>query len=229
MPVVVVASAGDAGARALVTRWRAAEARLLTPADLSLPGWCIAADDVASGTAVVSGEVLPLREVCAAYVRLNRVGEGDLPAVARVDRAYAAAEMTAFLSWWLSLLPGGLVNPCSVSSLAGPADSDTGWLLRASELGIPCWHPGRPAGFRPKGARALTVVGRRCLDPADPETVAWARLLAADCGAAVLRVWFDSVGVPGRFLTADVAVDVTRPDVADALLAELLPTAPVSP
>jgi len=38
--LVVLAHSHDAAARALVDRWRARDARLMVPRDLSLPGWC---------------------------------------------------------------------------------------------------------------------------------------------------------------------------------------------
>ena len=56
---VVLAYTHDAGARALVQRWRAdgEEAALLTCADLSRAGWCYLAG-AAPGHAVIDGQVI---------------------------------------------------------------------------------------------------------------------------------------------------------------------------
>ena len=77
-------------------------------------------------------------------------GADQLPAIAPAARDYCAAEMTAFLSWWLSELRCPVINRPAAGCLAGPGWSVTAWRRAA-----------RRAGFdRPPGDdTSLTVVG----------------------------------------------------------------------
>ena len=84
--------------------------RLMTPADLSQPGWRFRLGDAAGSTAVLGGEPVPASAIAGVLTRLPSVTDHDLTHIAPSDRAYVAAEMTAFLLAWLTALKCPLVN-----------------------------------------------------------------------------------------------------------------------
>jgi hypothetical protein len=214
--LVIVASERDPAALALAERW-GADARLLTPADLSRRGWRFDPADPAAGSAVVDGRQVQVAAIDGVVTRLPAVYEADLARIVAADRRYVAQEMTAFLLAWLSALPCRVVNRPVPPSLGGPAWQRHHWTSAARRARLPLSDDG-------EGGRTLTVVGGRCVEPADP---ADARLAVALAGATGLDLLAVRVGPTGNgtsgFVRADPWPDPSRPDVADALLAHLCP------
>ena len=199
--IAVLADLADGEATALVDAW-GSEAALLGVDDLSRPGW--AGDFPHAGPAfVVDGLTRATRDLTGVLVRLPAVRPEHLPHIDSADREYAAAEMTAFLAYWLSALECPVVNRPTPTLLMGPAWTVARWLALARDLGI--------AAAREPGGRAdrwVTAAGDQAFpadDPAGPAAAA----LARQAGVSLLGLGFARdrlVSVSLRpLLTSDVA------------------------
>ncbi len=224
-PVVVLASEADAEARTLPARLPGLDLRLLTPADLSRPGWEFRPGRGA-GIAVVDGEAISTPPA-AVLVRLPWVAEHDLPHIDAGDRSYVASEMTAFLLAWLSALPCPVLNRPSTTCLAGPLWRPERWAILAAAVGLSVVPVQRSAGgdstspepLPPADPVVVTVVGNRCLGPADQTGASRLQRLARLAGAEVLTVSLDEAGPGGaRFLAASPWPNLADDTVLDALL-----------
>lgn len=238
MVLAVLAGADDDSGAALVRRWSAYDARLLTSADLSRPGWVVPDRGARESTAVVGGEPVRAADLAGVLVRVASIEGAELTRIVPADRDYCAAEMTAFLTWWLSGLPCPVVNRPTARSLAGPGWRPAGWHLTAQRLGVrsaaPRWRAGvppdaHPGAGQPDGGGAgvgtvevVTVVAGTVVGSPDGVLAAAAVGLARAAGVAALAVGFDPGSDPPGFLWAEPWVDVCDPDVADALLDTLL-------
>ena len=236
--LVVLAYRYDVAARALVQRWRAAgeQAALLTCGDLARPGWRYVAGNPAAGYADVDGQVIATPAIRAVITRMPAVGEAELAHVHEDDRAYAAAEMQAFLLAWLSALECPVLNRPSPSNLGGPWWSLAQWVQRARRLGVaarPVTHRAVYVADAPPGSERrvdassilVDVVGDRAFlaggrEPRESEAplVDAAVSLARDAGVELLRVYFE----PGSeqtpvFLEADLWIDIAADSVASAV------------
>jgi hypothetical protein len=226
--LVVVASRQDEAARSLVTRWTAHDARLLTCEDLSRPGWRYDPEASHLATAVVGGRRVRCREISGVLTRLACVGEWDLEHIAAVDRAYVAAEMTAFLLAWLSGLTCPVVNRPTPLCLSGPNWRPEQWTHAAAGLGIPIRSVDRRVARRsaevsPVGAASspttVTVVGSRCLGTEEEILRVQARRLAEAAGVSLLGVRFGGRDGEYTFLGADLWPDPSTDEVAGGVLA----------
>ncbi|WP_408650184.1 hypothetical protein [Jatrophihabitans sp.] len=246
--ILVVARATDVAARRLASRWSRHDARVLTPRDLSRNGWLAGDVSPLAPTLVANGETARASEVSAALVRIPSVSATDVSHVAPADRGYCAAEMTAFLAWWLSDLPCAVVNRPTPACLSGTDWAEPTWAIVAAELGLAC----RPAFWRSAGAVRqpaavrrstasqpaavrqsadeparrrvpVTVVGNRYVGTASAQLGSQAVKLARAAGVEALTVWFDRDDVDAHFLQARPWVDIDDPTIADLLLERLLP------
>lgn len=227
---LVLASCHDAAARTLAERWGPARTVLVTPADLSQPGWAHSVGRGGDGaTAAAGGRVLAADELDGVVVRIAAVPVGELGHVRAEDRGYAAAEMTAFLLAWLDACPCPVVNRPTPGCLNGPPWRKAQWAHAAAAVGLPVAAAGRdgageegaPTGRDGAGEVIATVVGERCLGGAHPRRTDQARRLAARAGVDLLAVRFGGAGPDAPFLGADVWPDVADLAVADALDARL--------
>ncbi|MFD4660635.1 hypothetical protein ACFWP2_34055 [Kitasatospora sp. NPDC058444] len=197
--IAIVASAVDDEAAALARRWARHDAAVITPLDLSRPGWQAEVGG-GPGTFVAAGIPRPADELTGVLVRLPAVPPRELVGVVPEDRPYAASESTAMLSWWLGRLTCPVVNPPTPTCLVGPPRSRLEWLCHAARLGIPT-ASGRSDGSRSRAPRSapaprrhhdralVTVIGGRARSgPAAPRPAAEA--LAADAGLPLLGAWF---------------------------------------
>jgi hypothetical protein len=230
--LVVVAGASDKKARDLAKRWAPHGGAVLTCEDLSVAGWRHHLGDPEGSEVVVDGQAVAAREITGVLTRLPYVTENELVRIAREDRAYVAAEMTAFLHFWLSGLPCPVLNRPTPVSLTGPGWRREQWVYVAARLGIPVeplvWHLDRDAGVPEKEESAaadttVTVVGSRCLGSADHTLVSQARRLAGAAGVELLAVNFRVTEAGFRFHSASSSwADVSSPEVADAILEHFL-------
>jgi hypothetical protein len=215
--LVVVASRLDEGARTLADRWT--EVRVLTCEDLSVAGWRHRLGG--TSTAVVGGEMVTATEIEGVLTRRSRVLEWELDHIVPGDRAYVAAEMTAFLRSWLSGLGCPVLNKPVTTCLSGPGWCREQWVFTAVRLGIPArpvrWRLGGSADA-PEAAFTATVVGDRCLGAADSASAAWALRLARAAGVDLLAARFGEAEAGFELLGADPWPDVSSPEVADAIL-----------
>jgi hypothetical protein len=233
--IVVVAGRHDAAAKAFVERGAAAGVALLAPSDLSHPGWRFRLDrrgNPSAATAVVGGELVDAGAIDGVLTRLPQVSENDLGQIVPADRAYVAAEMSAFLLAWLSALPCPVLNRPTPSCLAGPCWAPERWVHLAARLGIPVRPVRRraaDAGIDPAPtneesdgpAITVTVVGKHCLGTSDPRLAGQARRLATVAGADLLAVHFALDAAAARLVSADPWPDVSSPEVAEAVRAYL--------
>ncbi len=127
--ILVLASQRDPGAAALAAGW--AGARLLTPSDLSLPGWVLPSGPVGPGDPPGRGiaDGVPFRVDRVRHVvgLLGRVDATELTWIDEAHRAYVAAEMSALLGYWLASLGDRCVVRPSPASLAGPSRPTAVW------------------------------------------------------------------------------------------------------
>lgn len=177
-------------------------------------------------TAWIDGARHRFADVKGVLPRLAAVTEMDLPHIVAEDRAYVAAEMTAFL---LALLAGAgarIANRPTTQCLCGPAWSDARWRQAAARCGLRS-HP-RPLraifavdtpddeGSAPE---RISVVGGRCVTQAGSPRAEAARRLAGAAGADMLTVAFDVAGAGASVLRADPWVDLDDPPTEQAVLA----------
>jgi hypothetical protein len=231
--IVVIAARRDTGVSTLLAaRWHT-EVRVLTATDLCTSGWRVLTSDPAGSCAVVDGTVIPVSSITGVLVRLPTITESELPMIAADDRAYAAQEMTAFLTYWLSSLPCPVLNRPTASSLCGPNWRSERWVLTAARLGLPVSPrhrrtsafggeppPSATVGlpFAPDDERVgATVVGDRCIGTQDEIVAARARMLASAAGVDLLRVYFSGQGAGSRFFDAHPWVNLNDGQTADAI------------
>jgi hypothetical protein len=237
MMLVILAYSHDRSAYALVERWRAAgeDAGVLTCADLSRRGWLHRPGYPEAGRAVVDDRIVPTGDIRAVIVRMPAVGEGEVMHVHEADRAYAVAEMQAFLLAWLASLQCPVINPPTTCNLGGPAWHVSEWVLRARRLGLAvrpvAWRSASSDAFveMPRrldpGSRFIDVIGPRAFlaggrapRPADEAFARAALALARDAGVEVMRAYFECTpdGAP-VFIEAGLWVDLDAAGIADAL------------
>lgn len=223
--VVVLAGRGDAAA-ARFAAGAGRMVRMLTPADLSEPGWSLAVPGADPSTAVISGERVASESIAGVVTRLAAVTEHDLPHIIAADRAYVAAEMTAFLLAWLTSLRCPIVNRPTAQCLSGPAWRRAQWIVAARRLEIPAVpvtldaHPATPPlkTADQDGGTDIVVIGRHHVGAADPVLVARAHALAEAAGADLLSVRFDGDGPSARFVAASPWPDLGGTEISDAVL-----------
>ncbi len=222
--LLVVAGRQDRQARDLVERWSGSGAGLLTCEDLSVAGWRYLLSDPENSTLVIGGRSIAAEEISGVLTRLAYVSERELVRIAREDRRYVAAEMTAFLRSWLSSLECPVLNRPVPTSLSGPGWCHEQWIHAAARLGIPVRPVRRRIAF-PAGAPedepvppdiTVTVVGERCLGPVD--LAGRARRLARAARVELLCVRFGETGDGPELLGADAWPDASSPEVAGAIL-----------
>jgi hypothetical protein len=234
--LVVVASLWDEAARALVERWEPHGAGLLTVDDLCRAGWRHYVEDPARSRAVIGGRVVATGDISAVLTRLPAVAEQELSAIVADDRAYAAAEMTAFLAYWLSTLKCPVLNQPSPLSLCGPIWRPEQWAQTASRLGLPVAPQRRytppfgegisagmeepPTSFANANAEAvqITIIGDRCIGAGDEDLARQARLLATTVGVDLLVVVFSGPEAGSEFVDAHLWADVSDDAVSESLL-----------
>jgi hypothetical protein len=229
--IVVVASRLDQGARTLAARPGADRVALLTCEDLSVPGWRHYVAAAGTSVAVIGGREVPVGEITGVVTCLPSVSELELLHIVPSDRAYVAAEMTAFLLSWLTSLGCPVVNRPSPTCLSGPYWRPEQWARLASEAGMRVQPVHRRVALPPGAAPAVTpgitvsVIGERCLGQADAATLAGARRLARAAGVDLLTVRVAGPEAGAAFLGAEPWPDLTCQETADALLEYLAASA----
>jgi len=195
--LLVLAGAWDAPARRFALQAGPGEVALATPRDLSRAGWRCEPDDPDATFAVADGEILPVAEIGCVLTRLPGVGEADLTHIAEEDRAYVAAEMTAFLLALLSSLGRPTVNRPTPQCLCGPLRSEAAWRRLALGAGLAAaplrrsLALGRSSQVEP-APTLVTVVGTTALGARDRHQADAAVRLAQAAHADLLTVAFDA-------------------------------------
>lgn len=223
--IVVLASSADEVALSLPGRLSRSEVVVITPRDLSQPGWCYR-PGTGTSVMVAGGEVLGSADIAAVITRLPWVSPFDLPQIVAADRAYIAAEMGAFLVAWLSELACPVANRPSPNCLCGPYWRHERWVMEAARAGLAVeparrFVTGDGAQFPPSTCRSrisVTVVGQRCFGEAGQQFRRQALCLARATGVEALTVHFSDAGAGMRFLTASPWPCLEDDEVAIALL-----------
>ncbi|MEJ7809756.1 MAG: hypothetical protein WKG32_04990 [Gemmatimonadaceae bacterium] len=232
---VLLASAADEVALGLPARLSRPDIVVVTPADLSQPGWYFRPG--AGGSAIVAeGQVLGSEQIAAVVTRLPWVSESELPQIVPADRAYVAAEMHAFLVAWLSELACPVANRPSPNCLCGPFWRHERWVAEAARAGLVVVRARRSvdahgaqdaqdaqgAPARLQRVISITVVGKRCFGEGDEALREHALSLARATGVETLTVHFGDAGAGLRFLTANPWPCLEDDEVASALLDHLV-------
>lgn len=210
------------------------DATLLTSADLSVAGWRHSLDPCSTSTAVLGGRRVATGDITAVLTRWPCIFDQELAQIVPEDRAYVAAEMTAFLRSWLTRLPCPVVNRPTAASLTGPSWRPEQWVHVAAGLGIrvrPIRRLARlSAEVSPKNQEpppsTVTVVGEDSFGEVDPVLKTQARRLAAAAGVGLLAVHFSGPERGAELISADPLPDLGDGAVADALLDLLLSARP---
>ena len=216
--LLVVGGAQDTELRAAIDRLGPGRAVLLSAADLSTPGWKLSPQNPDSGEVVASGAPLAVAAIGAVLVRRQAVYQQELTHVHPDDRAYAAAEMTALLAWWLRALKVPVLNRPSNSVLCGPAWREEQWRLFATRQGLAAASAARSSDLLTEtsvAAWSVSVVGPQAFGDAPHAQKAAAIRLADKAKTPLLRVRFDA---GGAVMGADCFPPLT-PDVIEAIAA----------
>jgi hypothetical protein len=224
--IVIIAGQQDGAARFLAARWKAYDARLLTPRDLSIAGWQHQPHPGREYMAVVDGQGVAGAEITGVLTRLSYVPEQELMHVVEHDRAFIAAEMTALLSSWLTGLGCPVLNRPTPTCLSGPAWRREQWVYFAARLGIPVCPVHRDTRLSADAAigeslqldSTITVVAGNCFGASDKIVAGYVRQLAGAAGVDLLAAHFARVNEECKLASADLWPDVTLPGVADAIL-----------
>jgi hypothetical protein len=175
--------------------------------------------------AVAGRQLIPQREVTGVLTRLPGVTADELIEIAPQDRSYVAAEMTAFLLFWLSRLTCPVMNRPTPMCLAGPFWRAEKWVHAAARSGIPVQPIRRNTGFRsrakaalPVTSRAVTVIGKQIFGDADDKLLHQAKLLAQLAQVAMLTVHFSGAERGAAFLGADTFPDLREDRLKAAVL-----------
>jgi hypothetical protein len=210
--LLVLGSALDSQPSALVDHWRAAgrDVSLVSPADLSQPGWTLRVGRPDATRAVVSGRVLTSQDIEAVVCALAWIAPEELTHVVPRDRDYVAQEITAFLLAWLQTLSCPVVDRPIASSLAGSGRSSWEWAALAASVGVdatPTWDgPTAP----------VTVVGDQPVETLDPTMAQAAVAIASAAGLRLVTLHFR----PDR--AADLVGAAPRAEVGSAAAATQL-------
>ncbi len=222
--IVILASEFDSIAQHAAAKWPGGAARVMTPADLSCGGWQVEAGRLADAVVVVAGELLRMDAVRGWINLLPVVWETELARIDPIDRRYAAAEMSAFLTYLLSEVRDRVVNQSSATELTGPGWSYEKWILEAARAGLPVrsWtvdsHEQLPAR-QIKEVVFCTVLGSKTWgsDSSTRQLYGPCERLAASAKSNFLRVYFEHVADEDYFLSAHTVAPLDEPQMVEAL------------
>ena len=221
--VLIVASRVDASAPRLASALHECPARVLTPLDLSRPGWRVFSGRPGSDIGIVDGEAVESRRVEGVVCLLPRVFPRELVHIEAEDRAYVAEEMTAFLIFWLSTLACPKMNAPTAGCLSGPLWSQVHWLAAAASAGLPITPHRRSTQSSDRSSsefrRTVTVVGPRTIGDDDGDLRRYARLLASWAGMHLLSVHFTETPDGPRFSGVDPFPELATPAALEGVLA----------
>ncbi|HVX64975.1 MAG TPA: hypothetical protein VHA11_00160 [Bryobacteraceae bacterium] len=221
--IVVFANEHDQKARWLVRRWRDRGALLMVPSDLSRAGWRCTSSAPAHSEFVIGGVTRCASEIDGVLIRWPAVVPADLPYIAASDRNYVAAEMNAFLVYWLTASGRRVLNRPTPRSLCGPGWYPEHWVRHASQAGLRVRTLQRSLTLASAGRFGwpvydglwvdVIVAGPACYGSATPELARKACALAAAAGVELVKFRFDGSGEDACFLEADVC-----PNLEDELV-----------
>jgi len=200
--LLLLARAEDSSVRALERRGSHRVVRA-SIADLTCAGWQYLAGLPERATAYADGHVIPADQIAAVLCRIPAVTPNDLAGIHVDDRAYAAAEITAFLRAWLVQFRGVRCNEPTWMSLAGPGWHPLQWTWLVSNLGVPVMTGSQAAAARPERETAMAiVVGGDVTGVSDRTLIEYSLRIARAVQSRLLAVRFVHDG-GWRFQSAD--------------------------
>jgi hypothetical protein len=221
--LIVLANRQDEAALALAARWQSYSTCVLTPEDLSAPGWRYEVPSSIDSRLMVGRREIAQAGIKGVLTRMPCVSEQDLEHFVPADRAYAASEMTAFLLAWLSGLDCAVLNRPTPGCLSGPCWRPEQWVRFAAHLNVPVvpihrHAPQNTPDSPDSSAAEVVVIGDRCVGAVHPVLADRARLLAKAAGVELLLVYFNGPGPESKFVTASLWPDLWQTEVTDAIL-----------
>jgi hypothetical protein len=222
--ILLVADQHDTQARWLAELWEHHDARLLTPTDLSQPGWSFRPGS-SNWTGVAGGVGFDHHTPLAGILNcLAEVSEAQLPHIHPEERSYVANEMTAFLLSWQCELTCPVLNRPTPNCLIGLNLSAEGWTQMAAGLGLPVKTTARAshapsrtkAGDAYRDTRSVTVIGE-CALGGDSELQFCARSLAQAARVDLATFYFTCASEP-EFVAASLRPELSHPEAVEALL-----------
>jgi hypothetical protein len=213
--IIVFATEQDDSAALLVRQWADLGAKLMTPADLSCAGWRVYSD-FPNSRSVIQGLSHDSSEVHGVLVRWPNIVASELYQIIPSDREYVAAEMNAFMIYWLGTLRCPVLNRPTARSISGPGWYPEHWNHAAARAGLKVQpvrrisaldgsqHPGIPSS-----SIALSIVGDRVFGEATSELIAKARALAKIANVELVTFYFDSTAPDPKFVWADILPPLT--------------------
>jgi hypothetical protein len=226
--VLIITDVFDENARALTTRL-GEQAVIVTPLDLSRPGWTFH-HDTSRRTGCNSLVAFTATKLSAVIIRIVAVFPGHIPHVVARDREYVAAEMTAFLRAWLTGLSCPMLNSPTALCLSGPAWEMERWAMLGHRMGVPFVPMCRTIPMNERvplaGSELCTrvvVVGNEVVPDPDcsRDMVHRARALANYAGVYCAAVYFDRSGPAARVVSVDCWPNLSETVVLDALIRTL--------
>jgi hypothetical protein len=151
---------------------------MLTPRDLSSPGWRFSIAEACQGTWTCQGESRPNSAITAVLTRLVQVNPNDLTWVNPARGAFMAAEITAFLLAWLETLECPVIPRPSPGCLCGRNWGWPHWAHLAHSLGIPVSEH----CVELDSMLEVHVIGNKVIGPdvaAESSCLTWAHQLSA--------------------------------------------------
>jgi hypothetical protein len=135
---LIFGSSLDDEPRRLAERWARCDAsvEVVTPADLSGPGWRLRSGRPVDLQAGLRSRVVHGEEIRAVVNLLPWVSVHDLPHIDPDDREYVANEMAAFLLAWLSELDCPMMDRPTPLSLSGCGRWPAQWAALAKQAGV---------------------------------------------------------------------------------------------
>ena len=224
--ILTLLSEADPSADGLTRVGKQARVAWSSARDLSVAGWKFDPSRPDEGIAMTSEGPLPMRRVAGVLVRRPWVSPGELGHIAREDRPYVAAEMTAFLLAWLAAAACPVINRPTPMSLCGPGWRRMQWMCQSFRLGVapdPEWQlqygsrPDEDALDNPDVAH-LTVLGEQVFGNADANLARHALRLAKSAGTELLGVVYRCFDGDWRCCAADPTPSIDVP-VAKAIFA----------
>jgi hypothetical protein len=179
---------------------------------------------VASGSAIVEGQVVQTRQIEGVVSLLPWIGPQDLPGIHPEDQEYVAAEMSAFLLAWLSELSCPVLDRPSPSSLSGLGWRREQWIRVASRLGIPTALPDDASthGAPVLSGRPVTVLDGQPVGGCQPAEGEAAATIARAVDVRLVTLSFVGTEQAPVFEGAWPAPQLDDPDMAKVLKESLL-------
>lgn len=212
--------------------WTTEGALLVTPRDLSRPGWFVRVGHPGDALVAVGERLLPANEIRGVVTALPWITADMLGHIVPEDRSYVASEMTAFVASWLDAVSCPVFNQPTPTCLCGPGWPRQRWLHEAARLGVRVVRQERPwmgdgAHERSRGSIAhggdsstVTIVGTRWYGDGDVDDELGSGLvaLAGRAGVALLTARVSATVTGPALHSVDVIPDLASPVVAAATL-----------